>query len=128
MKKDRRLTKVELLPLSTADVKRLSLKHHLALAALRTGHADVDLIATLMNVVSLAFFLRPHDEADVSVYADAQTTLNCVVERMHANDGIRLLPAELEILERVVVQHDAQLASTPVFRLMEAWSQLGRNG
>ncbi|AOK06000.1 hypothetical protein LGM90_29220 [Burkholderia sp. AU28942] len=126
----RPLSKAQLLPLPTADVQRLSMKHHLALAALRTGHADVEPIATLMNVVYLAFFLRDRGDRDLARYRDAETVLANLIARVDAGDGApgagALTDAERAALARLVVQLDAQLAAASMQRLANAWTRVER--
>ncbi|WP_081259497.1 hypothetical protein [Burkholderia territorii] len=120
----RRLTKAQLLPLPTRDVQRLSLKHHLALAALLTGRADVDSIATLLNVVYLAFFLRNPDDVEPSRYREAEDVLNAIVARMQRGECERPSEHERTVLEQVVIEHDAQMATVAKYRLVDAWSRL----
>lgn len=122
----RSLTKAQLLPLSAIEVRQLSLKHHLALASLRTGRADVDAIATVLNVVYLAFFLRDASDRDVSPYRAAEAALNAIVERVRRAQPGEPNDDERAALERIVVQHDAQMATVPKYRLIDAWSRLTR--
>ncbi|WP_344676357.1 hypothetical protein [Paraburkholderia graminis] len=46
-----------LLPLPAAEVRRISLKNHLALAVLRDSRGAIEQLATLLNVVFVAYFL-----------------------------------------------------------------------
>ena len=60
----RPLTKAQLLPLPAEQIRRLALKHHLALAALCEGRGDVDAIVTLSNVLALAVCLSADGDAE----------------------------------------------------------------
>ncbi|WP_159086357.1 hypothetical protein [Burkholderia mayonis] len=70
----RPLTKAQLLPRPVDQVRRLSLKHHLALALLCDDSGDVESIATLSNMLALAFYLRSDGEAEL--YRSADSALN----------------------------------------------------
>ncbi|RQS16708.1 hypothetical protein DIE06_20275 [Burkholderia sp. Bp8998] len=115
-----------LLPLPAVEARHLSLKHHVALASLRAGRADVDAIATVMNVVYLAFFLRDANDRDVSPYRAAEAALNAIVERVRRAQAGEPNDDERAALERIVVQHDMQMATLPKYRLIDAWSRLTR--
>lgn len=116
----RRLTKAQLLPLPTRDVQRLSLKHHRALATLLTRRTGVDSIATSLNVVYLAFFPRDPDDVDLSRYREAGDVLNAIVARMQRTKCGRPSEHERIALERVVIEHDAQMAALGKSRLVDA--------
>lgn len=47
-----------LLPLSAAVVQRKSLQHHLALAALKSGHGNLDFVGRLFRAIYLAYFVQ----------------------------------------------------------------------
>lgn len=114
----RTLSKAQLLPLPPVHVRRLSLKNHCALASLRDGHGNVDGIATLSNVLELAFQLC--DDKDVTPYRQAQVALNACVERAGRGGAWSVTDAERMALEALVVAHDTQLASVPVHRYLDA--------
>ncbi|WP_124488518.1 MULTISPECIES: hypothetical protein [unclassified Burkholderia] len=71
----RPLTKTRLLPFHTDQVRRLSLKHHLPLAALCGKCGDVELIDTLSNMVVPALYLRVGGEAELYRCADFALTV-----------------------------------------------------
>lgn len=124
--KRRPLNKAELLPLSGRDAQRLSLKHHLALAALRTGHADVAPIGTLLNVVYLAFLLRSPGDERFSPYRDAEAALNELADRLQRDEAAQLSEHAMHVLEQIVLQHDAQLATVRKYRVVDAWSRVAQ--
>ncbi|RQS03222.1 hypothetical protein DIE07_32320 [Burkholderia sp. Bp9002] len=124
MKGRRPLSKAQLLPLPADQVRRLSLKHHLALAVLRDGRGDVEAIVTLLNVLYLAYFLG--DSCDPDRYRRAEAALNQCVARAERGEPWSLIDDERTVLEQLVVTHDAQLAVTPVHRYLAAWERVAR--
>ncbi|OXJ22459.1 hypothetical protein CFB82_40770 [Burkholderia sp. HI2714] len=122
----RPLTKAQLLPLPTAEVQRLSLKFHLALATLRAGHVDAAACAALLNALYLAFLLRDARDPDLTRYQTADAVLNAVMARAEAGRPSTLTDPERAALERLVVHLDGQLAEAPLHRFVDAWAQLER--
>ncbi|OJB06923.1 hypothetical protein BGV52_21795 [Burkholderia ubonensis] len=120
------LTKAQLLPLPAEQVRKLSLKHHLALAALRSSRGDVDAIVTLLNVLHLAYFLRAGDDAEVDCYRRAEAALNACVARVEHGAPWSLMGDERTSLEQLVTMHDAQLAAVPAHRYLEATDRVHR--
>ncbi|KWC23223.1 hypothetical protein WL48_24780 [Burkholderia ubonensis] len=120
------MTKAQLLPLPTAEVQRLSLKFHLALATLRAGHVEAAACAALLNALYLAFFLRDDHEPDLDRYQMAEAVLDAVIARAEAGESPALTDPERAALERLVLHLDAQLAAAPLHRFVDAWAQLER--
>ncbi|QTO23909.1 hypothetical protein [Burkholderia seminalis] len=120
----RTLSKAQLLPLPAAQVRRLSLKHHCALASLLNGHGSVDGIVTLSNVLELAFRLR--DEREMVLYREAQAALSACVERAGRGDAWGATDDERRALEALLVAHDAQLTSVPAHRYLDALERVQR--
>ncbi|HDR9486448.1 TPA: hypothetical protein QDC20_006542 [Burkholderia aenigmatica] len=118
----RPLTKVQLLPLPADQVRRLSLKHHLAFAALCSGCGDVESIATLSNMLALAFHLRADGEAEL--YRCADSALAQCIARVERGDAWTLTDAERAALEPLLLVHDEQLAAVPVHRYLEVLEQV----
>ncbi|MDN7671077.1 hypothetical protein QZM22_00690 [Burkholderia oklahomensis] len=116
--------KVELLPLPADQVRRLSLKHHLALAALCDGRGDIGEIVTLSNVLHLAFYLRVDQDAEP--YRRAETAINQCVARAERGEPWTLTSAERIVLEALVVHHDQQLAEVPVHHYLDALERAQR--
>ncbi|MGU7844012.1 hypothetical protein ACV22V_31695 [Burkholderia sp. AW33-5] len=119
----RPLTKAQLLPLPAAELRRIQLKHHLALAALRDAHADVAQLATLLNAIYLAYFLDPVNPAPCR---RAEAAIHDCVERAERGE-----PSALTDLERAAVEHalarlDAQLAAVPMHHYVAAFERLQR--
>ncbi len=122
----RPLSKAQLLPLPTDQVRRLSLKHHLALAALSGGCGDVESIATLSNMLALAFYLRADGEAEP--YRGADSALTQCIARAERGDPWTLTDAERKVLEALLLVHDEQLAAVPVHRYLEALERVQHVG
>ncbi|WP_174985353.1 hypothetical protein [Burkholderia lata] len=120
----RRLTKAQLLPLPADQVRRLSLKHHLALAALSAGRGDVDAIVTLSNVLELSICLGAGDE--VESYRHAEAALDQCVARAGRGEPWTLTDVERAALERLAIIHDAQLAVAPAHRYLGALEHVSR--
>jgi hypothetical protein len=122
----RPLTKAILLPLATDHLRRLQLKHHLALAALRDGHGGVEPLGTLLNVLYLAFHLRDiAGDAEIAFYRGVEVILDVYTARAESDDWM-LLDAERGALEQLLVVHDAQLAAVPMHRYLDAWEKVNR--
>ncbi len=120
----RPLTKAMLLPLSTAHVQRLQLKHHLALAAYRNQSGSASTLATLFNVLYLSFHLRDlAGETDPCFYARVEAKLAACATRAEQGDW-RLCDDEGALLEQMLATHDAQLAATPMHRYVDAWERV----
>ncbi|WP_260444750.1 hypothetical protein [Burkholderia sp. Bp8986] len=100
----------------------MSLKHHLALAALCGGRGDVESIATLSNMLTLAFYLRADGEVELYRCADAALT-QCIARAAHG-DRWTLMDAERTVLEALLLIHDEQLAAVPVHRYVEVLEQV----
>ncbi|KWI27195.1 hypothetical protein WM04_23560 [Burkholderia ubonensis] len=122
----RPLTKTQLLPLPADYVRRLSLKHHLALAVLRDGRGDVDSLSTLLNVVALAYQLDAADTgpADSARFRCAKQALEACVARAERGEPFTLTVAERAAIAPVLVHHDAQLARVPSYRYLEALARV----
>ncbi|KVE21239.1 hypothetical protein WI92_25080 [Burkholderia vietnamiensis] len=119
----RPLTKAQLLPIPAGELRRIQLKHHVALAALRDANDDVAQLATLMNTIYLAYFLDPIDPGP---YRRAEAALQECVGRAERSE-----PSALTDLERATVEHalarlDAQLAAVPMHRYVAAFERLQR--
>ncbi|WP_175804719.1 hypothetical protein [Burkholderia ambifaria] len=105
------------MPLPVDQVRRLSLKHHLALALLCDGSGGVESIATLSNMLALAFYLR--SDGEVELYRSADSALNQCIARAERGDPWTLKDAERTALETLLLAHDKQLAAVPVHRYLE---------
>lgn len=117
-----------LLPLPSAKVRALSLEHHHALAALRSGHGNNAQICCLLRAVYLAFFMRDRAAPDVEIehFRRAESVLERCITRAERGERWWLLDTERSIVERVLVFHDEQLSASPTYQYLQAWKQLRR--
>ncbi|KVP28921.1 hypothetical protein [Burkholderia ubonensis] len=121
-----RLTKAQLLPLPAEQARRLSLKNHLALACLRDGHGDLDVIGTLLHVLYLAYFLHDAGDPDPDRYRRAEAALDQCVSRAERSEPWTLTDVERAAVEQLVIAHDAQLGTVPAHRYLDAWERVLR--
>lgn len=119
----RPLTKAQLLPIPTAELRRIQLKHHVALAALRDANDDVAQLATLFNAIYLAYFLDPIDPGP---YRQAEAALQDCADRAERGEPSTLTDLERAAVEHVLARLDAQLAAVPMHRYVAAFEQLQR--
>ena len=116
----RPLTKTQLLPMPVHHARRLSLKHHLALACLADGRGDVETLSTVSNVVELAHQL---DTTGVEIFQIAEEALGACIARAARTSAITLTEAERNAIAIVLVHHDAQLERVPIHRYLDALEQ-----
>lgn len=119
-------TKAMLLPLPASEVRRISLKNHLALSVVCAGRGDVEQLATLFNVVYVAYFLCERRPADVTLYSRAEAALNHCAQRADDGGPIILAADEAALLEQVIAILDEQISSLPAHRYLNAWERLQR--
>ncbi len=111
----RPLTRAQLLPIPTGELRRIQLKHHVALAALRDANDDVAQLATLLNAIYLAYFL---DSTEAALYRRAEAALQDCADRAERGES--------GALEHVLARLDAQLAAVPMHRYIAAFERLQR--
>lgn len=115
-----------LLPLPAQEVRRISLKNHLALSVVSAGHGGIEQLATLFNVVYVAYFLCEQRTDDIGRYSRAEAALNHCAQRADAGAPISLSDDETALLEQVIAIHDVQISSLPAHRYLSAWERLQR--
>lgn len=117
-----------LLPLPYARVRALSLEHHLALATIARGHANVDLMVCLLKAVYTAFYLR--DEAPAcandSEFQRAEAALERCIARAEHGETWVMLDRDKAAVERILILHDEQLAAVPTHCYLTALDKLNR--
>lgn len=120
------LTKEMLLPLLGAKVWALSLESHLALATIRAGRGNLDLLCCLLRVLYLSFYLRDWTATgdDLEPYRRVELALDACITRMERHEPCLILNQEPAVVEQVLVLHDGQLASIPKHRFVKAWELL----
>lgn len=117
------LTKALLLPLPPAELRRIQLKHHLSLAALRDDRANIAQVATLVNAIYLAYFLDP---ADAAPYRRAEAAINDCVACAERGERWTLTSLEQAAIEYVLARLDAQLAAVPRHHYLASFERLQR--
>lgn len=119
----RPLTRAQLLPIPAAELRRIQLKHHVALAALRDANDDVAQLATLLNAIYLAYFL---DSTEAALYRRAEAALQDCADRAERGESGALTDLERAAVEHVLARLDAQLAAVPMHRYIAAFERLQR--
>lgn len=126
-RRDRRpFTKSMLLPLPSVDVRRLSLRFHLALAVMSSGHGNGDQFMTLLGTTYIAFFLRDIevDDVDRRLYKRTEDALEQCMQRVEQGQPWTLLVDERIAIEQLVTFHDIQLLIAPAHRYVDAWERV----
>lgn len=124
----RPLTSDMLLPLSPAQVRRLSLAAHLALVALEKGEGKRGHLLLLAEVICRTSLLSAggSTEDDASVYEQADGVMARLLDSERPDDRWSTCAADSEVLARVLTIHDQLLARVPRHRLYEVQAQLRR--
>lgn len=122
------LSKEMLLPLPHARTRALSLEHHLALATIARGHANVDLMVCLLKAVYTAFYLRDESPADADdpEFQRAEAALSRCIARAERGETWAMLDRDKADVERILVLHDEQLVAVPTHRYLTALDKLSR--
>jgi len=121
-------TKAELLPLSTAHVRAISLENHLALAAIRGGHGTSETMIALLRVLYLGYFIVAPDvsEGDLALFLRAESLLQESIDSAASGLDWNLPTERLGPIEQLLLRMDALVGSVPKYRYLEAWDKLGR--
>lgn len=142
--KRRSMSRSQLLPLPAEYLRRVRLRHHLALASLRGAQAAPEQLALLLGTVQIAYLLRSPAAARAALLA-AETGDGCdsnaigdeaapyrraeqALERCYlrlSDGGADLLrDDERRELERLMTAFDARLATLPSQRYLDAQAEL----
>ncbi|WP_234420882.1 hypothetical protein [Burkholderia oklahomensis] len=117
----RPLTRAQLLPLPIAELRRIQLKHHVALAALRDGQAGAAQLATLLNAIYLAYFLDPANPASCR---RAEAAIHHCADRAERGEPLALDDLERAAVAHVLARLDTQLAAVPMHYYVAAFERL----
>jgi hypothetical protein len=122
------LSREQLLPLAPAKARTLSLKSHLALAALRQGQGNADLASELLKTVYLTFFANEAERRHglFETFLAAELALKACIHHAVTADEWRLDASQCDVIEAVLRAYDAQLASLAVHKIEAANLRLGR--
>ncbi|WP_344676441.1 hypothetical protein [Paraburkholderia graminis] len=109
-------------------MQSVSLRNHLALAALRTGNGNGHLLSQLIHALYMAWYLREagFGTADHPLFRDAAEALERSATRATTTDVWKVSPDDAAVLERLLALHDEQLASTPVGVMHGAQKRIAR--
>lgn len=116
------------LPPTAESVRALSLRHHLALAALKAGSGNSPLLTELIRVVYVTWYLQEagFGAIDPSHYVEAERALARCGVRAAAENVWQFNDADTPALERVLALHDWQLQRTPISAMCEVQKRLTR--
>jgi hypothetical protein len=120
------LTRTQLLPLSAATVRTVSLRNHLALLAMRNGYGSAEHISELIKTLYLAYFICDPNrfEPPVETYLAAEGILKAFIRDPVAPDAWHIDELRCKSIEAILCAHDTQLATTPLHRITEARRRL----
>lgn len=120
--------KAVLLPPTAKSARALSLRHHLALAALKGGTGNGHLLTELIRVVYVAWYLQEAGFGAIAPgnYLEAERALARCGVRGVRDDIWQLDQADTQALERVLALHDWQLEHAPISAMLEVQKRLTR--
>ena len=117
----------KLLPLSTSLAQDASLKAHIALATMRTGQGNVELLGELMTAVYLTYLLCAADRPDLADgFAAGQKALNDSFAAGMLQGQWTLEPDVATALQPILLEHDLQLARRSVHAIDSTKERLTR--
>lgn len=120
------MTRDMLLPLPATIWRRRSLEHHLALAALRSGNCNMELIGRLFRTVYLAYFIHAmlNGRRSLGPFRISEAALHAIAVCIKAASDWSLGEADGRALEHVLSLHDEQISTLPSHRITQAEEQL----
>jgi len=121
-----RLSRSDLLPTSPSIARSISLRNHMALAALKNGQGNLDLAGELLKTLYWMFYLS--DDTTVQEQKDnllaAEKALKSSIVRAAETDTWALNETDALHIAELLRLHDNQLSSLPVHRLEKAKRRL----
>jgi len=121
-----RLSRSDLLPTSPSIARSISLRNHMALAALKNGQGNLDLAGELLKTLYWMFYLS--DDTTVQEQKDnllaAEQALKSSIVRAAGTDTWALNETDALHIAALLRLHDDQLSSLPVHRLEKAKRRL----
>nr|WP_223960637.1 hypothetical protein [Burkholderia diffusa] len=111
-----------------ATVRALSLEHHAALAALRSGYGSFDLVAVLMRTVYLSYLMVGDVNAkpDPEPFRVASTALEQCALRALTGRAWTVEAREAAALRDLLILHDEQLIQCRSHRYTDAWRRINQ--
>ena len=122
------LSRADLLPLAASLARSISLKNHMALAAFKTGHGNLDLARELLKTVCWTFYLsdgRAVAEREED-FILAERSLKASLIEARETGRWEIAESDAIHLEKILRLHDEHLASTPLHQLERAKQRLTR--
>lgn len=121
-----RLTRVMLLPMKEEQVRMRSLQVHLALVALRQGQGNAALVGELLKATYITWFLQNGVmEVNTQVLlSSAENILHKSIENATQVGRWELAETACTVIEGLLRLHDAELSTTPAYRVDQAMIRL----
>ncbi|WGS40710.1 hypothetical protein LFL97_13370 [Burkholderia sp. JSH-S8] len=124
------LTHKQLPPMGAKCARDLSRRYHLALATLRTDHANLEALARLFTALGTAWGIHEaqhgRDSAERQDFEVGWKAMLTYLEQLCINEPVRMSVSEAEVLEQLLTLHDTQLAIMPVQELRTVNQQFAR--
>jgi hypothetical protein len=120
------LSKSLLLPMGARSAHKMSLVHHLALAACRGDSGNRHQINALLHSVYRAYYLQRmgFGEVPFACYEHAEAAFeNALAVAAKCAKWI-ISEQDAPVIERLLALHDRQLSEAPMHRVVEAEKQL----
>lgn len=123
------LGKTMLLPHSAIYVRKVALRNHIALAAFRTGKGNGDLLAELVKVLYLTWYLQQagFGAARHELYVEAERILDAAARGASKNFWL-IEEADCSAITPLLDLHERQLSSAPVYAVHDARERVLRFG
>jgi len=108
--------------LSATALIDLSLRNHLSLNALSSGHGVAMHLGTIVRTMFASFYLfeAGFGGGHTSIYADADTWLGELAKSQNVESGYNLEPHAVRATARLLELYDSQLETAPLDNLIEA--------
>jgi hypothetical protein len=115
-----------LLPMDQASAREQSLTSHLALVACCDGHGNGHLFNQLMRTVYLAWFLQQdgYGSEPAGRFKAAEYAVEVALELAHTANVWVLAKDAVPAFESLLALHDAQLATVPLHKIINAERRL----
>jgi len=120
------LSRTELLPLVAAQARDQSLRAHMALVMVRSGHGDLAILGELLRTVFVTYFVYKSG-GEVSYFehfVEAESALKAGMDRGEAQGIWAVSNAGASALEIVLMLQDKHLANRPIYVIERAKEQL----
>ena len=120
------LSRTDLLPLSEAQARDVSLRTHLTLVAVRAGHGNLTMLGELLKTVFIAYFVCKTD-GRIPFFEDFVEAARGLEAGMDSGEAQGLWDIEDEsasAIEVILALHDRQLAVEASYRIERAKEQL----